>query len=240
MSKKFTIVFPTRERIELLNALLLSIESKTKNLNDIEVLIAVDNDDQGTLLFLANKWAHHPWVVPYAVQRSLNFSRDYYSYLARAGTGKWIIACNDDAEFQTQDWDVAAAATLSEYIGDGPNVVMGWIEDRLGEDFRAKGHGKYCCFPLIGRDGFNALDAVFPERIPTWGADIWIRKLYDNIKRVVEVPIVISHNCYHNKTRAEDHINKHVQENQVGYDVTPAYSEINPLLKMLRNQCVRT
>lgn len=233
---KFTIVFPTRERVELLKTILNSIKSTVSNERDIEVLIAVDDDDTTTLDYIKTNPGFY-FVKWHVVRRSLNFSRDYYSFLARKGTGKWIIACNDDGRFDTPNWDLLAEKTLNDYIGDGPNVVHGWIEDGLG-NYRAKGHGKYCCFPLIGRDGFNALDAVFPARIPTWGADIWIRKLYDNIDRVVELPMTISHNCYHNKTREQDHINKHVQNNQVGYDINPTYEEINSLAGAMRVQHV--
>ncbi|RTL04669.1 glycosyltransferase family 2 protein [Candidatus Dependentiae bacterium] len=232
MSKLFTIVFPTRGRLQLLEKILDSILFNTANLANIEVLIAIDSDDLETQEFFQNKL--YCFVKTHIVERSLNFSRDYYSYLAKQGTGKWIIACNDDARFETKDWDLIAERVLNEYIGTGANIVHGWIEDNLNE-YRAKGHGKYCCFPLIGRDGFEALGYVFPERIPTWGADIWIRKLYDNVDRVVDLPITIAHYCHHNNTREQDDISIRIANNQVGFDVEPTYNEINALLKGLRD-----
>ncbi len=205
-----------------------SIHDNTRNFDDIEVLVAVDEDDKITREYIDNH-KDFSFVKWFIVKRSLNFSRDYYTFLAANSSGKWIIACNDDAMFETKDWDVIAEKTLNEYIGNGPNVVYGWIEDGLGE-FHAKGCGKYCCFPLIGRDGFDALGCVFPDRIPIWGADIWIRKLYDNIDRVVDLPIRIKHICYHAGNRDQDHINKYIINNQTSYDVNPSYDEINRLM----------
>lgn len=226
--KKFTIVFPSRERPILLRKILDSITKNTFSHDDIEVLIAIDNDDHSYDNF------EFPFFVQiFRVKRSLNFSRDYYSFLAAHGTGKWIIGCNDDGEFMTPDWDLKSSEVLDEYIGNGPNVVHGWIEDGLG-NWRAKGHGKYCCFPLIGRDGFDAMGFLFPDRIPTWGADLWTRKIYDAIDRVIELPMTIKHHCYHNQTREADHINQRIMDNQIGYDFNPKYEEINILLEKLR------
>lgn len=234
--KKFTIVFPTRERVELLDRLLKSIQLNTNNLDAIEVIIAVDTDDHKSKLYYNSRGVKYGFVKLFVVKRSLNFSRDYYNFLAAQGTGRWIIACNDDAEFATKDWDVMAEYTLNKYIGDTANVVYGWIDDDFKESNRAAGHGKYCCFPLIGREGFNALGYVFPPSIPTWGADIWMCRLYNTIDRAVVLPIQIKHLCHHNQTREQDHISKRIAQNQVDFDITPRYSEVNSLLEALRTK----
>lgn len=230
----FSIVFPSRERPELLRKCLDSIGSTSENLDQVEVLVAVDMDDNLTWEFIRqNKFSFVKFV---GVNRSLNFSRDYYNHLAKMSTGKWIIACNDDGTFLTPHWDMISKKVLDEYIGDGPNLVHGWIQDNLGR-FRAKGHGEYCCFPLIGRDGFDAMGGcVFPDRIPTWGADIWIKKLYDNVDRVVHLPFTIDHACHHSGTREQDHISKRIMENQVQFNVEPTYDEINALLAVMRGE----
>lgn len=233
--KKFSIVFPTRERVSLLNDLLNSINANTFNIDDVEVLIAVDEDDTVTRSYLAEY--RFPFVKVFPVPRSedMNFSRDYYNMLVRASTGKWIIACNDDAKFETAGWDVRAEKTLNAFIGDGPNIVYGWIEDKLG-GWRAKGHGDYCCFPLLGREGIETLGYFFPEDIPNWGADIWAKNLYDNIGRAVRLPMIIGHYNYHNQTREQDAISKRIQDNQVGFDMKATYEQINKLLKVFRQK----
>lgn len=226
---KFSVVFPTRERIFLLKNLLTSIKQTTKNLDEIEVLIAVDSDDAITQEFL-NTYPI-PFVKMFLVERSLNFSRDYYSFLAFQSKGRWIITANDDCVFETPNWDVLAY----EVLKDKPSVIYGWIQDGI-DGFRAQGHGNYCCFPLQGRGGFEALGCIFPARIPTWGADIWCKNLYDAVDSVVELPITLRHYCHHNQTRAQDHISKRIMENQVPFDMRPNYEEINKLLAALHRE----
>jgi hypothetical protein len=223
MQKKFTILFPTRERTGLLKSLLDSIEQTTHDLNSIEVLVAYDNDDEVTDGFIFGHSRN--WIQWIKCSRSLNFSRDYYSRLAHFSCGRWIIICNDDAEFRTLNWDLLA----EEALKDQPGIVMGWIEDGLA-DARHWDLGNYCCFPLIGREGYEALGYIFPETIPTWGADIWLRKLYDSTGApVVTLPITIFHVNHWNHSRPQDHINKRIQDNQVCYDLNPTYAQINIL-----------
>lgn len=228
----FSIVFPTRERTELLENLLKSIAKNTTDLKNIEIRIAYDIDDQATADFiLAKKFPELPitWVCG---TRSLNFSRDYYTSLALSTSGKWVVVINDDTEFRTPGWDTIAAKALQDAIGDGPNVMYGWVEDNLGKA-RAMQFNNYTCFPILGRAGIDALGYVFPERIPLWGADIWCRYLYGHVKRVAEVPITIAHICHHNGTRPQDHINKRIQANTPPVPMTPTAEEINKLLRIL-------
>lgn len=228
---KFSIVFPTRERTQLLQNLLRSIQSTTRNLSEIEVLLAVDHDDAQTLKYFENH--RFSFLKVHSVMRSLNFSRDYYTYLAHQSKGHWIITANDDCVFETSDWDILAYDALKSQ----PGVVYGWIQDGI-DGYRAPGHGNYCCFPLQGRAGFEALGYIFPSRIPTWGADIWAKNLYDQVDSVVEVPITLRHFCHHNKTRDQDHISKRIANNQVPFDIKPSYEEVNKLLAALRTMKV--
>ena len=229
--KRFSIIFPSRDRHELVSKLLGSIAAMTFNIADIEVLIAIDDDDTKSENFLKNFGV--PFVQYFKVKRSLNFSQDYYTFLAKQSTGRWIITINDDCVFETPAWDVDAFNVLDQK----PGVIYGWIEDGLG-GFRAKGHGNYCCFPLQGRKGFEALGYIFPPRIPTWGADIWAKNLYDQIGSVVALPFTIRHFCHHNQTREQDHINKRIAHNQVPFDMRVTYEEINKLLQAKRTHHV--
>ncbi len=223
---KFSIIFPTRERPELLKQVLDSIRTTAFNLTDVEVLIAIDEDDTTDYSGI-----YMGWVKVYRVKRSLNFSKDYYTYLANKSTGRWIICANDDCVFETPNWDVLAYDVLKDH----PGVIYGWIEDGLG-DWRAKGHGDYCCFPLQGRAGFEALGYIFPDRTPTWGADIWAKGLYDQVDSVIKLPFVMRHYCHHNFTREQDAISMRIMENQVRFNMKPIYEEINILLAALRKE----
>jgi len=229
---KFSIIFPTRDRLALVSELLRSIRKNTAYIEDVEVLIAVDSDDIKSYDGIRHLCC--PFVKVYQVPRSLNFSRDYYSYLAKLSSGNWIITANDDCVFETPNWDVLAYDVLK----DKPGVIYGWIQDGI-DGYRAQGHGNYCCFPLQGRAGYEALGYIFPSRVPTWGADIWAKNLYDQVDSVVELPITLRHYCHHNKTREQDEISKRIAMNQVPFDMRPNYDEVNRLLAVLRKEMSR-
>ena len=233
--KKFTIMFPTRERPDLLKDLLDSILKTTSNTEDIEVLIAYDNDDEVTKKFIAAYKCWSKWVNWVECARSLNFSRDYYNRMAKMATGEYFIICNDDAIFETQNWDVLAEQEILRRSGGRDSVFMGWIEDGLGQ-YRAQGFSDYCCFPMIGRDGYEALGVVFPERIPTWGADIWIASVFGIIGRIYKLPITIRHLTPHNGTRPVDHVQQRIRDNQVPFDMNPQPEEIRALKGAIRQK----
>ena len=229
--KKFSILFPTRERPDLLTNILNSIVLHTHDIEAIEILIAYDDDDDQTEAVIRDGIYVEPhipiqWV---RTKRSLNFSRDYYTMLSKRARGRWLIIVNDDAEFETPNWDLMAERALQ----DQAPVIYGWVEDGLGAS-RMTDFNDYTCFPILGRAGVEALGYVFPERIPTWGADIFIRYLYGQVGRIVKVPIMIRHLSHHNGLRAQDHINKRIQDNQVPIDMNPTNEEINKLIQAAR------
>jgi glycosyltransferase involved in cell wall biosynthesis len=235
--KDFSVIFPSRDRQRLLTNLLKSIANTTYDSTSIEVLIAIDDDDTDMQSYAY--WAKDNlpnYVKFFPIPRSVNFSRDYYTYLFGKSTGRWIIACNDDAEFTTPNWDKEAKNALESYIGAGPNIVYGWIEDGLGSH-RLSQFGNYCCFPLLGRDGIEALGYYFSPNVTIWGADIWCEKLYRSIGRTLTMPFTISHISHHSGKREQDDLNKRLAwENRKNpCDMIPTREEQNKLISLLRN-----
>ena len=227
----FSIIFPSRDHQELLINLISSISRNTADISRIEVLIAIDACDANMNDFINTH--KYSFVKFFKVQRSLNFSRDYYNYLCNQSRGRWVIGCNDDTEFMTKDWDKHAKESLEKYLQGGQNIVYGWIEDMLGTH-RMTQYGNYSCFPLLGREGINALGYFFPTDIPTWGADIWTEQLYRNVGRIVQLPIVIKHISIHNNLRAPDALHHRIASNQVPTSILPRPDQINAMIQALR------
>ena len=114
-SKQFSIIFPTRNRVERLRNLLLSIQRTTKEKKNIEVRIAYDSDDIATEDFLSSNSFDFK-IITYKCQRSVNFSEDYYNFMALKCDSKYIWALNDDTEIITQDWDIYLGDKIEEFL----------------------------------------------------------------------------------------------------------------------------
>lgn len=224
---KISLIFPSRGRVQLLRRLLESIEKTTRRGDGVEVLVAVDRDDAETMMVVDCFSGVGVAVRGYWVDRSVNFSRDYYNFLYGKSVGRWVMAINDDAVFETDGWDEVVRESLA-----GRDVVYGVIEDCLG-DAKLPTMGEYSCWPLLGRGGVDVLGYFFPERIPTWGADIWAAKLYRRAGAVVPVPVVIRHVCHHNGLRERDEINVRVGNNAGVYSAEPTGDEVGKIMRAI-------
>ena len=99
---KFSILLNTRNRVKYLENLLYSLITKTKNLQDIEVLINYDDDDSVSHDFAQNKFNLNIKFFrnprPYSLHSTINL-------MAKQAKGQYLIGVNDDIEFITKDWD---------------------------------------------------------------------------------------------------------------------------------------
>lgn len=229
---RFSIILPSRGRVGLLGQMLDSFKANTDDLSQIEILVVHDNDDDETKGFLDQLPKEvYGFVKKFSTTRSMNFSKDYYNFLASKVTGEWIICGNDDMRCQTPHWDSVSYRILK----DKPRVIYGYIEDGLG-GAKARGGGEYCCFPLQGMQGVHSMGFVFPIRIPVWGADMWARNLYDHTGSTVKLPVTFFHYSYHNRTRKQDEISVRISQNQTPYSVRPEKTEIDALLRALNGR----
>ncbi len=208
---KFSIVLASRERSQLLVNLVRSIEATTNDLKNIEVLVGIDDDDgeSADAAMHIKEWYPADWIRFYSRQRSDHLNRDYLNWLSDKSTGKYVIACNDDCEFRTKDWDVIAENTLEEYLKDKPDgCVYGYLNDNLNDR-----HGlNYTCFPLVSRKGIEAVGEFLASFCRSWNADIYLWRIWSAVDRIVYINILIAHISYHSivTPRARDHINHHV------------------------------
>lgn len=232
----FSIVLASRERSQLLVALTKSIAENTHDLSQIELLVAIDDDDPESHDAARHIHGWFPWARFFSRPRSEWLNRDYLNWVyEKNGTGKYIIICNDDCLFRTQNWDQIALAKLEDYLKDKPDgIVYGYLEDKL--TFK-HGYG-FCCFPLISRAGFLALGWAIVPVFRGWNADLWLWKTYLAVDRVCNIgEVVIEHMAYHAGKRERDHISYHVQSlcDRDGHVNVPMDEYINALKKGIGN-----
>lgn len=210
---KFSIIFPTRDRPELLKKLFESFYKYTNNPKDVEFLIAVDEDDKCI-------YNGSYYITYYRMPRSDNFSRDYFNALALKSTGEYVMAFNDDVEFVTQDWDVKVYEQIKKYEDKikkhqyDKNVdYLICILDDMGAEELAKEQGgmKYPSFPMLPRASITRNKGIFDEKRPTWGADkdLWLKYLAVGTLNVKDV--YFHHNSHHYGRRERDALSDRVE-----------------------------
>lgn len=208
----FSILLASRERVNLLESLLNSLEQNTADKKNTEVIVVIDDDDYLThkLLDRIKKVCSFAKIV--SKERSKNLNDDYLNWAWKNyATGDYIIVCNDDCVFSTPNWDQIALVELNKYLADKPDgITYGWIEDSLKD--RAGGMN-YCCFPLVSNAAAKVLDWVMPAEFPGWGADIGLWRIYSSIDRVCNLSDVkIDHISYHSGKRVRDHVSYYVEQ----------------------------
>lgn len=202
-SIKFSINFPSRDRIPFVVNLLNSIKNNSFDLSSIEINIGVDCDDVD-MNFTINSF--------HALFRELNirfhkFYRDenitkYQNELAKVSTGEYIILICDDTEIRTKNWDKIIYEKLSNIekphmaaINDGINMI-----------------DMYTCFPIVSRDMLETCGYIFDERCWVWGGDVRLGLLFNKMGRYIKIPEVeIFHNSYHTGSRLIDDVGKRIE-----------------------------
>ena len=193
----FSLITPTRRRIGKLTNFLNSVLYKTKDKDNIEVLIAYDSDDEWTAnikeALLHDFSSINLKMTEYP--RSTNL-HSYYNQLYKISQGKTLITLNDDSMFLTQDWDSIAQKKIDDYLVRFPDgIYYGMIDDLL----LSRRHGRYCCFPFISRKIVEVIGHLQNELFSWGGADIYLGNIVHAIDRVIDIKgVQIDHMSPHN------------------------------------------
>jgi hypothetical protein len=174
--KKVSILLPSRGRpgklLETVDRLLLT----AKRAADVEIMVTVDHDDAESMA-LIDKCCHVVWTVNYQEEKDRTIS-GMINLMASKARGDWFLWWNDDAWMATQEWDRIAQTVPPGYLGRTlPHVHFGYTE-----------------YPVLTRVGMEKLGFLIPPQIPWWGSDPALYRLFDSMKRVVDIPIEIVHN----------------------------------------------
>jgi len=209
--KKFSLILASRERTELLQALLSSISTTTIDPELIEVFVGIDDDDQAThsiksILEIAYSNINLKF---FSRQRSKWLHKDYINSMFEQSSGKYILVLNDDTLLCRHGWDSDGYAKLEEYLKDKPDrIVYASTKDNTGDK-------RCCCFPLFSREACLAAGWVLPDERPNWGADWDVKQIYSHpkINRMMELPeIEVRHITHHNNSRKRDHISVNIEK----------------------------
>lgn len=178
-----SVMFPTRGRPASLERSLKTLLDRTADVSSIEILLAVDRDDQPTIDHCLT--VIKPWLESIGCQyKFLQFDRQGYSQLhrylnelVRHANGDWLFFYNDDAVMETVDWD---------------NIIR-----ENGTEFcllRAETNHEhpYAIFPIIPREWVEITGHFSQHQLN----DAWVSQIGWMLDIVKTVPIMITHERY--------------------------------------------
>src|SRR5579859_6726656 len=169
---KFSLILPTRKRVNLVLAMLNSIAMTTKNLSEIETFVIHDNDDLETKKALLECQRQYEWLLIFNRERGTNLSRDYFNWAVPFTRGNYLWALNDDAEIETYRWDEIILDKMKDHeIGLG-NVACPHYD-------HPEQISPFSYFPLLTRKTVEKLGYLMPEQCPGWCADARMCQIFN-------------------------------------------------------------
>ena len=196
---RFSFVFPTRDRVKLLARTVTSILDTAANPDNIEFIIAYDNDDPQTTKTL---WEHFPKFIKHKNLRRIMFKRKnefaaYYNDCIPYITGDVVWAWGDDNIIVTEKWDKIIKAHAhglfpwsKRYEDD---VWLGATSDYRveGNNLMAERHPLtkeiFPCFPILSHKAVKALKYIHNPGLRVHGNDVYLYMLFKNVERVIDM-----------------------------------------------------
>jgi len=178
--KKYSFLLPTRERPDLLRRFLESVRENTDRPDELEIIIAADDDDEASQNFHFEGLEIKKVVLPRgATMGTLNTT------CYEACCGRFIMLVNDDIIVRTPHWDSQVGEVLAEYPDE---IVLVHVNDLL---FREK----LCTFPMLSRRACEAI-GLCPDVYQRYRIDDHIYDTYSLLaflghKRIIYLPDVI-------------------------------------------------
>jgi hypothetical protein len=145
-----SVLLPTRGRREVLKSSLESLISKATDPENVELLLGIDEDDEGAREYIEQEIA--PMLREYKVECRANIFKPlgyenlhvYVNTLAGNASGEWLFFWNDDGIMVTDGWD----DVIRSYTGQ-----FKLLAPRDNHD----GH-PYAIFPIVPRDWYTLID----------------------------------------------------------------------------------
>ena len=181
--KKVSVLLPTRKRFGLFNKSVTSLFNKCSNVDNFEVLVALDIDDTETIIKIENFIIDKPNVKYFLYERShYENLHDYYNDLINKSTGTSLFLWNDDAVMDSDGWDLEILKYHKNFCVINPKVST-------MVDFWSR----HVLFPIIPKKWVELTGQWAPYR----GLDSWVDVLGKRLNIIENVStIIITHDRF--------------------------------------------
>lgn len=169
-----SILLPSRNRPENIERLWNSVKDTADNVDDIEIVIAVDNDDPQLEAY--KKWK------PIIMDRTV--LSVYWNKCYEAARGPIFMHAGDDIIFRTKGWDTAVLQAFNEHPD---NIVFVHGDDGGGNGQNFGTHG------FIHRDWAEAVGYFVPPHYVSDYNDTHLNDVANMIGRRKYIDILTEH-----------------------------------------------
>ncbi len=189
MVKNFSLILPTRNRLDLVQRLFSSILETSANLDLLEIILCIDEDDPES-----HKISHALLAIKkiIATQRGMGgIIRNCYS----KSTARYIILLNDDVIFRTKNWDIKVLEAFSRFPDD---LALVYCNDLY--------YGRrLSSFPILSRTACDLMDNICPAKYKSHCIDSHIFDIFKRLsqlghERLVYLPNVIFEHMHYGVT----------------------------------------
>ena len=238
---RISIIVPVRSDLKAFFELMDSIRQTIKIPEEIEIIAGFDNDDR-VFAFCASALQQEYKGLNlefHRRDRSEYFSRDYWNWLAKKATGRWIVNVALGCKFLTDGWDEIIRSKMgchAEKFGD--DLVHGLIKDNIPRHGEDPKFPHFSCHPVVSKKHIDILGYLFDERNWAWGCDQCVTILYKALnvilnqdRRVSLTDVAIfAEKDIHTMTQMDlDNIAKDL-------DILPTPQSTEFIIKVLRHQ----
>jgi glycosyltransferase involved in cell wall biosynthesis len=176
----FSFLCPTRDRVQLAYRLFQSIIDTTAKLDQIEVVLAVDEDDIESQNITCDRFKITKTILP---KGSTMGALDQACF--DASCGRYVAGMNDDVIIRTKNWDQIVLNAFAMYPDD---IALIHINDMIFQE-------KLCTFPILSRRACLEI-GLCPTGYKRYRIDDHIYDIYNMLaylghKRIVYLPDVI-------------------------------------------------
>lgn len=187
--KSFSLILPTRNRLDLIQRLFSSILETSANLDLLEIILCIDEDDPES-----HKISHALLTIKkiIAPQRSMgSIIRDCYS----KSTARYIVLINDDVIIRTKNWDIKVLEVFSRFSDD---LALVYCNDLY--------YGKrLSSFPILSRTACGLMDNICPAEYRSHCIDSHIFDIFKRLsqlghERLIYLPNVIFEHMHYGVT----------------------------------------
>ena len=211
---KISMLLPTRGRPDRLNKFIESVATTTAHPENLEILIAVDQDDlasQSHVKYHITRYKGTLEIYMHIREQSEFINRDYYNWLSEKATGDLIWVLADDLVLNQFNWDDKIMPYVEEHFAKHEDRIL-CLSIRDNTPPPSHLLPKFPCFPMFSREAITACGWMLNPMTPTWGADYIAYKIYHPIGRLVEVhnECYLLHYSYHTKLAVVDKTSKRV------------------------------